>query len=98
MKNKKAENKQRAKASAVSWTDNASEEYVSWQKQDPAVVQIINRLIDECLRHPFTGTGKPEPLKGSLTGFWSRRITAVDRLVHLPEDRTIYIVACRYHY
>jgi toxin YoeB len=82
----------------VSWTDNAWEEYVSWQKQDPAVVQIINRLIDECLRHPFTGIGKPEPLKGSLTGFWSRRITAVDRLVHLPEDRTIYIVACRYHY
>jgi toxin YoeB len=98
MKNKKAENKQQAKTSAVSWTDNAWQEYVTWQSDDPSIVQAINRLIDECLRHPFTGTGKPEPLKGNLTGFWSRRITGVDRLVYLPEDKTIYIVSCRYHY
>jgi toxin YoeB len=71
MKNKKAENKQQARTAAVSWTDNAWEEYISWQKEDLAIVDVINGLIEECLRHPFTGTGKPEPLRANLTGFWS---------------------------
>jgi toxin YoeB len=98
MKNKKAENKQQARTAAVSWTDNAWEEYVSWQKEDFAIVDVINGLVEECLRHPFTGKGKPEPLRGNLTGFWSRRITKTHRLVYLPEDKSIYIVSCRYHY
>lgn len=98
MKNKKADNKRQAKASAVSWTPNAWDEYLSWQKEDLGMVDVINRLIEECLRHPFTGTGKPEPLAGDLSGFWSRRITREHRLVYLPEDKAIYVVSCRHHY
>lgn len=98
MKNKKAGNKEQAKVAAVSWTAHAWEEYLSWQKEDRDVVDKINDLIDECLKTPFTGTGKPEPLRGNLTGYWSRRIDRVHRLVYLPADQGIYIVACRYHY
>lgn len=98
MKNKKTENKNQAQNSAVSWTDLAWDDYLSWQKDDPKIVDEINDLIEECRRNPFKGTGKPEPLKGNLTGFWSRRITHEHRLVYLPEDGTIYIVSCRYHY
>jgi toxin YoeB len=98
MTNKKAQNKQRAKSVAVAWTDIAWEDYLSWQKEDKKIVGEIKGLIDECRRDPFKGTGKPEPLKGDLTGFWSRRITREHRLVYLPEDGVIYVVACRYHY
>ena len=98
MKNKKSGNKQQAKVTAVAWTSNAWEEYILWQEEDSKIVDEINDLIEECLRNPFTGTGKPEPLKGNLTGYWSRRITREHRLVYLPEDKAIYVVSCRYHY
>lgn len=98
MKNNKAKNKQQAKSFAVSWTDNAWEEYLSWQVEDNSIVAEINGLIEECRRDPFKGTGKPEPLKGDLTGFWSRRITREHRLVYLPEDGAIYVVSCKFHY
>lgn len=98
MNRQKTRNKQQAKAVAISWTDLAWEDYLSWQAEDSHIVATINALLEECRRHPFTGTGKPEPLKGDLTGFWSRRITREHRLVYLPEDSTIYVVACRYHY
>jgi toxin YoeB len=98
MKNKKVENKQQAKSIAVGWTDNAWEDYLYWQKEDPQILDEINNLIEECRRHPFTGTGKPEPLSNNLTGYWSRRINREHRLVYLPEDKAIYVVACRYHY
>ena len=98
MTHKKAQNKQQAKSIAVSWTDIAWDEYLSWQKEDKKIVDEINGLIGECRRNPFKGTGKPEPLKGNLTGFWSRRITREHRLVYLPEDGGIYVVSCRYHY
>ena len=98
MKNKKTENKKQAKNFAVSWTPNAWDDYLSWQKENPKIVDEINNLIEECLHDPFKGTGKPEPLKGNLTGYWSRRITNEHRLIYLPEDCAIYIVSCRYHY
>jgi toxin YoeB len=98
MKNKKAENKQKAKTAALSWSDNAWDDYISWQATDPQVVLKINELIDECLKDPFRGTGKPEPLKGDLSGFWSRRIDRQHRLVYLPDNDCIYVAACRYHY
>jgi toxin YoeB len=98
MKNKKAGNKQQAKAIAVAWTDNAWEDYLYWQKEDPKIFDAINGLIEECRRNPFTGTGKPEPLANDLTGYWSRRINREHRLVYLPQDKAIYVVACRYHY
>jgi toxin YoeB len=98
MANQKTKNKQQAKRVAVSWTDHAWDEYLEWQKQDQKIVEEINDLIEECRRDPFKGTGKPEPLKGDLSGFWSRRITKEHRLVYLPEDNTIYVVQCKWHY
>ena len=58
----------------------------------------LNRLIRECQRHPFEGTGKPEPLRGDYSGFWSRRIDRRHRLVYRVEDDTLIILQCRYHY
>ena len=98
MTNKKSKNKKQAKNNVVSWTPNAWDDYCSWQKENPKIVDEINKLIDECQRNPFKGTGKPEPLKGDLTGYWSRRITSEHRLVYLPEDGAIYVMSCRYHY
>ena len=98
MANRKAKNKQQAKDVAVSWTDHGWDDYLWWQKADPKLVDEINGLIEECRRDPFKGTGKPEPLKGNFTGLWSRRITKEHRLVYLPEDGTIYVVQCRFHY
>jgi toxin YoeB len=98
MKNKKAENKQKAKQAALSWSDNAWEDYLFWQATDPQIVLKINELIEECLKDPFRGTGKPEPLKGDLSGFWSRRIDRQHRLVYLADEGCIYVAACRYHY
>ena len=96
--NKKVQNKKDAKKFAFAWTDIACEDYLYWQEENPKIVDEINRLLEECRRDPFRGTGKPEPLKGDLTGYWSRRITKEHRLVYLPEDNGIYVVACRYHY
>jgi toxin YoeB len=98
MKNKKAENKKQAKQAVLSWADNAWEDYLFWQATDPAIVGKINELIDECFIDPFKGTGKPEPLKYDLSGFWSRRIDRTHRLVYLPDNGCIFVAACRYHY
>lgn len=92
----KQKNKDSAKIVKISWTDQAWEDYLWWQEQDPKTVREINSLIEECCRDPFKGTGKPEPLVGNLSGLWSRRINRTDRLVYLPEDRTIYVVQCRF--
>ena len=94
----KARNKLQAKEVALAWIDYVWQEYVNWQAQDMAIVEEINRLLEECKRDPFRGTGKPEPLRGDLTGFWSRRITREHRLVYLPEDGIIYVVQCKFHY
>lgn len=98
MKDKKAGNKKQAKGFSLAWTDHAWEDYLYWQKEDMKILEEINDLLEECQRHPFTGTGKPEPLRNNLTGFWSRRITKEHRLVYLPEDNAIYVLACRFHY
>jgi toxin YoeB len=98
MKNKKIANKQRAKTPVLSWSDNAWDDYLSWQHSDIKIAEKINQLIEECLKDPFHGIGKPEPLKGELTGFWSRRIDQKHRLVYLVDDGCVYIAACRQHY
>ncbi|MCG5077625.1 Txe/YoeB family addiction module toxin [Paraburkholderia tagetis] len=96
---KKARNKAEAvNAVEVAWSSNAWDDYLHWQATNMAIVREINGLLEEISRDPFRGTGKPEPLKGSLTGFWSRRITKVDRLVYIVQDGVTYVMQCRYHY
>ena len=82
----------------LSWDHNAWEEYLYWQEADTKIVRKINELIKECLRTPFNGKGKPEPLKRSLSGLWSRRITEEHRLVYEVKNGSIHIIQCRYHY
>lgn len=98
MANQKAKNKEAAKNTKFAWTDSAWEDYLHWQEHDEKKIEEINSLLEECSRDPFKGTGKPEPLRGNLTGFWSRRIDKEHRLVYLPEDKCIYVIQCRYHY
>ncbi len=77
---------------------NAWEEYLSWQKEDKKMLKKVNRLIKAIQRDPFSGVGKPEPLKYDLAGFWSRRIDREHRLVYQYVDGDILIYSCRYHY
>ncbi len=77
---------------------DAWEYLLFWQETDKATVRKINALIMECLRHPFEGTGKPEPLKGDLAGYWSRRIDREHRLVYRVAGDDLEILSCRYHY
>ena len=79
------------------WDPDVWQDYVSWQREDPDMVDKINTLVRECLRMPFTGTGKPEPLKRNLQGYWSRRITREHRLVYRVDDVAIHILACKGH-
>lgn len=62
------------------------------------MLKRINSLIRDIQRSPFDGTGKPEPLKGDLSGLWSRRINDADRIVYYVEDGILHIIACRGHY
>jgi toxin YoeB len=82
----------------VSFSSRGWEHYLYWQDADKTTLRKINALIKECLRHPFEGTGKPEPLKGDLSGFWSRRIDREHRLVYRVTATTLEIAQCRYHY
>ncbi len=74
------------------------EDYLRWQSADPKMLRKLNGLIKECLRSPFEGTGKPEPLKGDLAGWWSRRLDQEHRLVYRVVDDALLIAQCRYHY
>jgi toxin YoeB len=76
----------------------AWDDYLHWQTADRKTLERLNGLIKECTRTPFTGTGKPEPLRGVLSGWWSRRITFERRLVYRPTDDGLLIAQCRYHY
>jgi toxin YoeB len=84
------------------FADQAWDDYLHWQKTDANVLARLNGLIKECMRTPFQGTGKPEPLRGELQGWWSRRITLEDRLVYRVSGagaaQQLEIAQCRYHY
>jgi toxin YoeB len=86
----------------LTFADQAWEDYLYWQATDPAIVDRLNTLIKECRRHPFTGTGRPEPLKGDLKAWWSRRITLQDRLVYrvtgAGPDQTLEIAQAQFNY
>ena len=76
----------------------AWEDYLHWQQQDRKMVERINKLIRETQRDPFSGIGKPEPLKHALAGFWSRRITDEHRMIYRVEGEELQIAQLRYHY
>lgn len=80
------------------FTPHGWADYTQWQTTDRSMVKRINRLIDEALRDPSTGMGKPEPLKHALHGAWSRRITDEHRLVYLVDDGDLVVLQARYHY
>jgi toxin YoeB len=80
------------------FADEAWEDYLYWQHQDKRVLKRINELIAAARREPFTGIGKPEPLKHALAGYWSRRITDEHRMVYKPEKDALLVAQLRYHY
>ena len=81
------------------WSDKAWDDYLDWQKKDKKTFEKINILIKDIDRNGESeGIGKPEPLKGDLSGFWSRRINEKDRLVYRIADGRIEIALCHTHY
>jgi toxin YoeB len=84
--------------SKLVWTSVAWSDYVHWQGQDQKTLKRINLLIKDAMRDPECGIGKPEALKESLSGLWSRRIDDINRLVYVIEKDQLVIIACRYHY
>ncbi len=82
----------------LAWTDTAWDDYLYWQEQDKKTLKRINKLIAEIKRSPFEGIGKPEALRETLSGFWSRRIDESHRLVYAVDEFRITVISCRYHY
>mgnify|MGYP000127372501 FL=1 len=84
----------------LTWTPQAWEDYLYWQKTDKTTLKRLNALIENAMRTPFEGIGKPEPLKFNLAGYWSRRIDAEHRLVYTVDEASnaLTVLQCRYHY
>ena len=80
------------------FVDESWEDYLYWQKTDKKILDRINNLVKDISRNPYTGLGKPEPLKYKYQGFWSRRITEEHRLIYRVFDDEIQIAKCRFHY
>lgn len=81
------------------WSDDAWKDYMYWYDQsNKATIKKINRLMKEIDRSPFSGMGKPEPLKHDLSGKWSRRITDEHRLIYRVDKKILYIYSCKDHY
>ena len=80
------------------FTENAWKDYVYWQTEDRKTLKRINMLIEDISRNGHDGIGKPEPLTGDLSGFWSRGINEKDRLVYRIQDDEVQIISCRYHH
>ena len=82
----------------ITFTPEAFEDFNGWGTQDKKIHRKIITLINDTLRQPFNGLGKPEPLKHELKGYWSRRITDEHRLVYKVTETEIVILSCRFHY
>ncbi len=82
----------------ISFRERAWHDYLYWQETDKQTLKRINTLIKDIQRNPFTGIGKPEPLKHQFAGFWSRRINDEHRLVYTFIESELVIIQCRYHY
>ncbi len=80
------------------FADTAWEDYLYWQQHDKRLLERINRLIRETQREPYSGLGKPEPLRHALSGFWSRRITEEHRMVYKVEGDALLLAQLRYYY
>ena len=80
------------------FSEEAWDDYLYWQQTDKKLLKRINTLIQEITRTSYTGTGKPEPLKHALSGYWSRRINDEHRIVYRVTDNGLYIAQLRYHY
>lgn len=78
----------------------ANEQWIEWKRTNPAVAKRIKRLLEDILLHPYSGIGKPEPLRYELSGKWSRRITVEHRLVYqvIDEIVTVEVLSMKYHY
>ncbi|MEY4591489.1 MAG: hypothetical protein RIR18_384 [Pseudomonadota bacterium] len=83
---------------ALSFHPQAWDDYLYWQQTDKAILKRVNLLIKDIQRDPFEGIGKPEPLKFNFSGYWSRRIDDVHRVVYKVEDEEIIIAQLRGHY
>jgi toxin YoeB len=86
----------------LTWSSRAWLDYIHWQQTDWQYVERINALIKDSMRSPFTGIGKPEPLRGEMQGLWSRRISDEHRFVYRVsgkgDDQVLEVVFCRFHY
>ena len=80
------------------WTDDAWEQYLYWQDQDKKTLRKLNKLLTDIDRNGNSGLGHPEPLKGNLSGWWSREIDEKNRLIYKIEDGYIKIYQCKNHY
>lgn len=82
----------------ISFEQQGWEDYLYWQQTDKTKLKRINQLIRDIQRDPFTGLGKPEPLRHDLAGLWSRRIDEEHRLIYAVSGKSVIIAQCRYHY
>ena len=82
----------------VVFTESGWQDYLWFQEHNRPLLKRINDLIRDAQRSPFKGLGKPEPLKGELSGYWSRRINTEHRLVYSVSETELTIIACRRHY
>lgn len=82
----------------ITFAEAGWDDYLYWQAEDQKILERLNTLIKDCKRNPFVGIGKPEPLRGNWSGWWSRRITEEHRLVYRVQEGTLLIAQCRFHY
>ena len=82
----------------LSFMEQGWDDYLYWQTQDKRTLKRINQLLQDIVRSSFEGIGKPEPLKGDLAGYWSRRIDEANRIVYKVTEEAIVVIACRGHY
>jgi toxin YoeB len=82
----------------LTFTPSAWDDYQWFVQHERKLVKRINQLLQDILREPFEGIGKPEPLKGDLSGYWSRRVSDEHRLVYTVKEAHVIVIACRYHY
>jgi len=80
------------------FSDAAWADYLYWQETDKKMVKRINQILKDIDRNKYKGIGKPEPLRGNMSGYWSRRIDDTHRVIYRIEKDVIEIYACKGHY